>query len=131
MGIEINQLKKGDYFLHREEPCIIKEIGLVVCGTHSHAKMKVTVNGIFSGFHETFSMPLHHRVEHLGIIRKAAQIIAKSGDSMQIMDNVTFETIDATAGKELFEQLSEGDTITFVEFGNKARVIEKRATMED
>ncbi len=128
MGVEINQLKKGDYLLHKDEPCIIKDIGLVVFGTHSHAKMKLTVHGLFTGLNETISFPLHHRVEQVEIIRKAAQLLSKTEASAQIMDNVSYETKDAQAAKELLEQLQEGDVITYVEFNNTARVLEKRSS---
>jgi translation elongation factor P/translation initiation factor 5A len=125
--MEINQMKKGNYMLHKDEPVMIKEIGLVVYGTHSHAKMKLTVNGVFSSLNETFTLPLHHKVEDIEIIRKAAQLIAKSNEAVQIMDNVSYETFDAEVDRALMEELQEGDAVTFVEFGNKARIIEKRS----
>ncbi|MDP7116336.1 MAG: hypothetical protein QF915_04720 [Candidatus Woesearchaeota archaeon] len=126
MAEEINKVKKGNYILHKEEPVMIEEIGLVVYGTHSHAKMKLTVSGVFSDLNETFTLPLHHRVDKLDIIRKAGQLIAKNPDNLQVMDNVSFATIDAEAASELMEELAEGDTVTFIEYGNKARVVEKR-----
>tara|TARA_Y100000310_G_scaffold345348_2_gene464003 strand:+ start:2217 stop:2594 length:378 start_codon:yes stop_codon:yes gene_type:complete len=125
MAEEINQIKKGNYILHKDEVVIIKEIGLVVYGTHSHAKMKVTVGGVFSELNETFTLPLHHRVDKLDIIRKAAQLIALQGGSGQIMDNVSYETKDVEIPEGL--EVQEGDTVTFIEYGNKAKVLEKRS----
>ena len=112
--------------LHKDEPVVIKEIGLVVYGTHSHAKMKVTVGGVFSNLNETFTLPLHHKVDDIEIKKKAAQFLSKGDSSVQVMDTVSYETFDAEAGQDVLESLSEGDMVTFVEYGGKARVLEKR-----
>jgi len=124
--IEIKQLKKGDYVLHKGEPALITSIGLVVTGTHSHGKMKVQVRGLFSGTGDSFTLPLHERVQDVEIIRKLAQLIAKNPDNVQVMDMQSFETITAEADKGLMQELSEGDNVTYVEFEGRARVIEKR-----
>lgn len=124
--IEIKHLKKGNYMLHKGEPAMITSIGFVVTGTHSHGKMKVQVRGLFSGKGDSFTLPLHERVQEVKIIRKLAQLIAKNPNNAQVMDMQSFETVTADADDELMQELNEGDNVTYVEFEGKARVIEKR-----
>ncbi len=124
--IELKKLKKGDYMLYKDEPHVIKEIGIVVYGTHSHSKLKLSVKGVFSGKSETFTRPIHDTVENLDIIKKHGQLVSKGANSFQVMDMRSYETIDAEADDELASELFEGDNVTFVEFNNKAKILEKR-----
>lgn len=124
--IEGKKLKKGDYILYKDEPHVIKEIGIAVYGTHSHAKLKLEVQGLFSNKHENFTLPIHDAVEEIEIIRKHGQVVSKTSDKIQIMDMRSYETMDAGIGQELLNEISEGDEITFVEFKNKSKILEKR-----
>lgn len=42
------------------------------------------------------------------------------------MDMVSYETLDANASSELFNELNEGDQVTFVDINGNIQVIEKR-----
>ena len=42
------------------------------------------------------------------------------------MDSTTYETLDATATKELIDELKEGDEVIFIEFEGNIQIIEKR-----
>ena len=124
--IEVKHLNKGSYILHKGEPCRITEIGIVVTSTHSHTKVKLKVEGLFTGLSESFTLPPHERVEEVEIIRKLAQLISKEGERAQIMDMRSFETLEAEIDQKLKDEISEGDNVTYVEFNGVARVIEKR-----
>jgi translation elongation factor P/translation initiation factor 5A len=123
---EIKHFSRGDYILHKDEPCRIEDLHLVVFGTHSHAKMKLTVKGLFTGLNETFSVPNHERLQEVDIIKKSGQLIAKGESKAQIMDNMTYETFDADIDPSAINEITEGDTITYVEFNGTARVMSKR-----
>ncbi len=45
---------------------------------------------------------------------------------MQIMDAVTFETIDVEVDNELMEQATENDQVTYIQFEKTAKVLEIR-----
>lgn len=124
--IELKHLRKGNYILHRGEPAVIKEMGIVVTGTHSHTKTKAVIQGVFSNFTETLIKSSHETVEQLDIIRKKAQLIAKLDNKVQIMDPVSYETLDAEVEEDLFNKLNEGDEVTYINFNNRSKVIEKR-----
>jgi|ETNmetMinimDraft_2_1059921.scaffolds.fasta_scaffold222044_1 translation elongation factor P/translation initiation factor 5A len=121
--IPVKHLRKGSYMIYKEEPCIVKEVVNVVTGTHSHTKVKVSFHGLFSGVNDSVTLPPHDSVEETEIIRKEGQLISKSDSKVQIMDMRTYETIDADSG-EL--ELNEGDSVTFIDFNGKAKVLEKR-----
>ena len=112
--IPLKDLKKGNYIMHRGEPAIIKEMGIAVTGTHSHTKCKATVQGIFSNFTDTIIASTHETVEELLIIRKRAQLLAKHERMVQIMDPVSYETLDAEIDPDLLVQLHEGDEVTYI-----------------
>lgn len=124
--VDLKKLKKGNYVIWEGEPCIIKELEFVVYSTHSHTKAKIELQGMFSGKLISTSLPLHEQLQEADITRKCATLISKTKSKLQIMDAVTFETIDADADEELFEQASENDQVTYVQFDKIAKVIEIR-----
>ena len=54
------------------------------------------------------------------------EVKSKTNDKIQIMDMVSYETLDANAPAELFEQINEGDEVTFIDLKGDVRIIEKR-----
>ena len=42
------------------------------------------------------------------------------------MDMVTYETLDAIAPSALFNELNDGDSVTFIEFRGNVEILEKR-----
>lgn len=124
--VEIKKLKKGNYVVHDGEPHIIKDLQFVVYGTHSHTKAKIILQNLFTGKIIETSLPLHEQMQEANIIRKCASIISKEDSKMQIMDAVSFETIDADIESELLKQADENDQVTYIQFGNIAKVIEIR-----
>jgi len=124
--LEVKKLKKGNYILHKGEPYVVKEVQTVVTGTHTHSKVKLSVHGLFSGVNESLTLPPHDHVDDINLIRKHGQVISKIEDRIQIMDMFSYETLDADYHEDLIDGLSEGDEITYVDFGGTAFVIEKR-----
>lgn len=124
--IEIKKLSKGSYIAHKGEPYRITKLHLVVVGTHSHTKTKVEMVGLFSGKKEMLTMSPHERVEDVEVIRRHGQLIAKTGDEVQVMSMDNYEMVDAEVQPDLIDEINEGDDVTYVEFEGRARVIEKR-----
>ena len=71
---------------------------------------------------------MHHtdKVEVVDIVKKTGQIISKTNDKVQIMDNVSYETLDASAPEELHNELNEGDKVIFIDFKGNIQIIEKK-----
>ncbi len=121
-----SELKKGDYFRHNNELLRVNRKELVAYGTHSHSKLKLFVQSLDKKGEKTIN--LHHtdKVEIIDIIRKSAQVISKTPDKVQIMDSVSFETVDADIDEELLNELNEGDEVTFINLEGNFKILEKR-----
>ena len=121
-----SDLQRGSYFIYNNEPVQVVRKEVVVYGTHSHSKLKLFIQGLNKKGER--SINLHHtdKVEILDITRKTGQVISKTNDKVQIMDNVSYETIDANAPEELLNELNEGDQVIFVDFKGNFQIIEKK-----
>ncbi|MCP3682316.1 MAG: hypothetical protein GY861_06460 [bacterium] len=122
----VKEVKKGEYIVHRNEPCKIMKKENVTFSSHSHTKLKIDLEGLFSNFKETVTLLPHESVEDVEIIRKKGQVVARLADKVQVMDLVSYETMDGDVDRDLLEQLNEGDEVTFVGFNEQVKVLEKR-----
>ena len=121
-----SELERGNYFIYNNEPVRVLRKEVIVVGTHSHSKLKFYIQGLNEKSER--SINLHHtdKVEIIDIIRKLGQIVSKSNKNLQIMDMVSYETIDANAPAEMINELNEGDKVTFIELSGNVEIIEKR-----
>ncbi len=121
-----SELERGNYFIYNGEPVRVLRKEVIVVGTHSHSKLKFFIQGLNEKSER--SVNFHHtdKVEIVDIVRKLGQIIAKTNSKVQLMDMVSYETLDANAPAELFSELNEGDNVTFVDVQGVIEIIEKR-----
>ena len=120
------ELKRGSYFIHNGKPVQVTRRELVAYGTHSHSKLKLFIKGLSGRGEKTVNMHHTDRVEIVEIIKKVGQVISKTDDKVQIMDNVSYETLDGTAPRDLINELNEGDQVTFIDFNGNIQILEKR-----
>ena len=125
MSEEVKHIKAGSYIVYKDQPYQVKKNQIVVTGTHSHTKNRLDIKALFTDKNESIVFPPHERMEMAEILRKKAQVISKASN-LQIMDMVSYETVDAEADEELMQELNEGDEVTYVEFNNMRKVLEKR-----
>lgn len=123
---DVKKLRPGTYILHKDRPWRVLKNQIVVTGTHSHTKNKLELQNVFSGDYESITLPPHDKVEDIQIIRKLGQLLSKAKEKVQVMDMNTYETFDAEISQELFENLNEGDNVTFIEFNGRISILEKR-----
>lgn len=123
---EAKDLKAGDYIKLNNEIVKVIRKEVVAYGTHCHSKNKLFLQGLISKGQKIVNMSHSDKVETVEVIRKEGQVISKMPDKVQIMDNVSYETIDAEVDDELLNVLNEGDTVTFIEMEGKSKVMEKR-----
>jgi translation elongation factor P/translation initiation factor 5A len=124
--MEISKMGKGKCIIMDGRPYRIIDIRNVVVSKHSHTKTKVDLEDVFTGSKITKTMPTHENFREVEIPRKKGQLIAKIEDKVHVMDTISYETFDAEIDKDLLKQLTEGDEITFVQFGGFSKVINKR-----
>lgn len=121
--VDIKKLKKGNYVIHENEPCIIQ--GIQFLPNKNNPIVKLELEGIFSG--KSYDTQLTHRtVQEANLTRKCATVVSKKNNKVQIMDVATFETFSAIIPKELLVKAEEGDNITYIQFGDTAKVLEVR-----
>ncbi|MBU0628609.1 MAG: hypothetical protein KKC75_05435 [Nanoarchaeota archaeon] len=124
--VQAKELKPGNYIRINKEILKVIRKEVVACGTHSHSKTKLFVQGLMSKGEKNFNFAHGDNLEVVEIMKKEGQVISKMPDKVQIMDVISFETIDADADRELLESLNEGDSVTFISFEGNTRVMEKR-----
>ena len=120
------EIKPGVYIRLNNE--IMKVVGkeIVNYGTHCHSKTKLLLQGLFSKGNRSITVGNHENVETVDILRKEGQVISKLPSKVQLMDSISYETVDADVDNELLQELNEGDTVTFISFEGNTRVLEKR-----
>ena len=121
-----SELERGNYFIYNNEPVRVLRKEVIVVGTHSHSKLKFYIQGLNEKSERTVNFHHTDKVEIVEIVRKLGQIIAKSNNKIQLMDMMNYETHDANAASQLFNELNEGDQITFIEINGNIQIIEKR-----
>ncbi|MBW2976505.1 hypothetical protein KY347_03605 [Candidatus Woesearchaeota archaeon] len=121
-----SELQRGSYFIYNGEPVCVVRKEIVVYGTHSHSKLKLFIKGLTEKGERSVNMHHTDKIEIVDIIKKTGQVISKADDKVQIMDNVSYETLDAAAPEELHNELNEGDNVIFVDFKGNIQIIEKR-----
>lgn len=120
------ELERGNYFIYNGEPVRVLRKEVIVVGTHSHSKLKLYFQGLNEKAERTVNFKHEDKIETVDIVRKLGQIIAKANNKIQIMDMVSYETLDANAPAELFNELNEGDNVTFISLNGNIQIIEKR-----
>ena len=121
-----SELQRGTYFIYNGEPVRVLRKEVIVVGTHSHSKLKFYIQGLNEKAERTVNFHHTDKVEIVDIVRKLGQIISRTNNKVQVMDMVNYETLDAIAPAELFNELIEGDQVTFIDLNGNIRIIEKR-----
>lgn len=123
--IKVADARVGTCVMNRGEPSRVTQKERVTVGTHMHSKTKLTVQGIFSGRSEVLTLSHHENLEDVEIVNKKGQVVAKiPPNKLQIMDLVSYETLTATVADEIFQQLQEGNVVTFIDFNGRIILLE-------
>ena len=111
---EVRTLKENRYVIIDEEPCRIQSISTSKPGKHGEAKARVEGVGIFDGLKHSFVHPVSHKVKVPLIDKRAAQVLAKIGEEVQLMDMITYETFNIPIPEEFKDDLKEGMEIQYL-----------------
>lgn len=125
---EASELERGKYFIWNNEPVRVVRKELVAYGTHSHTKLKLYVQGLKTKGEKVVTLGHNDKVEILDIIRKIGQVISKTNNKVQVMDAISYETLDAEADEELLNQIKEGDQVTFVDYAGAAQILDRKGS---
>ncbi|MGC8583273.1 MAG: translation initiation factor IF-5A [Thermoproteus sp.] len=92
--VEVGELKEGSYIVIDGEPCRVVEIEKSKTGKHGSAKARVVAVGLFDNVKRTLSVPVDTQVEVPIIEKFTAQVLAISGDTIQLMDMRDYKTLE-------------------------------------
>jgi translation elongation factor P/translation initiation factor 5A len=118
--MDIKQLKKGNYVVHDTKPYMVKEVQLF------DKIYKVVLENLFSGEMINASFDLTQDIPEADVKRKCATILSKTEDKLEIMDMINFDTFKVSPRPEVFNQASENDQVTYIQFEDKTKVLEVR-----
>ena len=117
---ELGSLKVGSYILlpvsdqPTGEPCRITEYDTSKPGKHGSAKARIVAVGIYDGQKRPHVGPVSMQIHVPLIDKRTGQIISIVGSKIQVMDSVTFETIDVDMiNEELEGTLDQGKDIEY------------------
>jgi len=115
MYAELGSLKVGNFIVINGEPCRIVEMSKAKTGKHGSAKAHVVAIGIFTGNKRTLVAPVSQRVEVPIIDKRNAQVIAVTGDTVQLMDLETYETfeVDMPSEEDIRAKLEPGAEVEY------------------
>ena len=121
-----SELERGNYFIVNNEPVRVMRKEVVAFGTHSHSKLKIFYQPLNGGGEKSVTLQHADKVDVVEIIRKLGQVISKTSSKVQVMDMVSYETLDASASSEMLNELNEGDQVTFIDLKGDVKILEKR-----
>lgn len=122
---ELGELRVGSYIVIDGEPCRIVEMSKAKTGKHGSAKAHIVAIGIFSGAKKTLVAPVSQRVEVPIINKRTGQILAITGNSLQVMDLETFETFEMEIPKEeeIASKLAPGVEVEYWVIMNRRKIV--------
>ncbi len=125
----LGDLKKGSYIVIDGEPCRIVEISRAKTGKHGSAKAHVVAIGVFSGQKKTLVAPVDTRVQVPIIEKRIGQVIADLGDSIQIMDMETYDTLEVEKPEDesLRSKLEPGAQVEYWLIMGRAKIMRLRS----
>jgi len=129
----LGDLKKGNYIVIDGEPCRVVEITKAKTGKHGSAKAHVVAIGLFTGQKRTLVAPVDTQVQVPIIEKRNAQVLADLGETVQLMDLETYDTIEVEKPKddpELIERLKPGAQIEYWLVMGKPKIMRTRSAEE-
>jgi len=121
-----SDLERGKYFLYKGEVYKVIRKEVVAYGTHSHTKLRLYIEDLEGKGEKVINLSHTDKVDIVDILKKTAQVISKTPNSIQIMDTHSYETFDAEIEPELKELVNEGDEVIFINYNNMIKVLEKK-----
>lgn len=111
----IKHLKTGSFILIDDAPCKVEKVQASSTGKHGHAKIRVDAIGLLDGRRRSIVKPSHESVSVPIITKHKAQVLAISGDHVQLMDLENYSTFELPIPEELKDTLEAGGETDYFE----------------
>ncbi len=119
------RVKKGQWILIDGAVCRVVDVQISAPGKHGSAKVRITAVGVFDGQKRQLLRPSDADVEVPVMKRKTGQVIAVTGDEVQIMDLSDYSTFEiplSAVDEELREKLQPGVEVELLEAGEYRKI---------
>jgi len=123
--VSAKEIGAGDYFKVKNDIFCVVRKELVNVGTHSHTKIKMFVQNLNGGSEKQMVYSHEDKLEGVDVAKSKGQVVLKGTNTIQVMDLFSYETVDASIEPELLSELTEGDTVAFVDVEGKKKVTDK------
>ncbi len=123
---EIKKLRPGGFVLIEGIPLRVDKVQKSKGGKHGAAKARLFARGIFDNTKKIIVKPADAKMEVPIVEKKSAQVVALSGNNVQLMDLTTYETTEVPVPEELKDQLTEGDEVMVWSFGKYVMIKGKK-----
>ena len=128
--VDLGSLKTGSYILlpvsdqPTGEPCRISEYDTSKPGKHGAAKARIVGVGVFDGQKRPHVGPVSMQVHVPLIDKRTGQVISIIGQTIQIMDSETFETIDVTLAEgDVRDRLENGQNVEYWKVMDRTKIM--------
>ncbi len=128
--VKATQVKVGNHIVYDAEVFVVKSTDKSKSGKHGHAKVRMSVENIITGKSKSLVMPGDDKLKKPIILKKIAQILSTSPDTVQLMDKETFEVFETLIPdyESIGGSLESGDEVDLWEFLGKRVIRKKRST---
>ena len=111
--VSVGTLKKGDTIVIEGNACKISDMSTSRPGKHGHAKVNLMAVGLIDGKKRQLTMPGHDKVDAPIIEKKTAQVLSIAGNTANVMDMETYETMDLEIPQEFKAEIAEGKEVLY------------------
>lgn len=127
--VEVRTLKKGKFVVIDGEPCKIVGIQTSKPGKHGAKKARIEGIGVLDGQKRSLVKPVESKIDIPLIERKAAQILAIMGNTIQLMDMETYETFELRkpGPGDIEGTIVEGAEIEYLEAMGRQKIVRVRS----
>jgi len=113
--VSVGSLKVGSYIIIDGVACKVISTATSRPGKHGHAKVNMMATGLLDGKKRNIVLPGHDNIDVPIIGKKNGQVLSVSGDTVNIMDSETYETLDLKIPENLKADIVEGVTVVYWE----------------
>jgi translation initiation factor 5A len=111
----IKNLKRGSFVLIDDSPCKVESVSSGKAGKHGASKTRVDAIGLFDGRRRSIVKPSSDKVDVPIINKKKAQVLAISGNRVQLMDLSNYSMFELDIPEEQKGKLNSGEEINYYE----------------
>ncbi len=113
--VNVRDIKAGKFIMIDGFPSKVVDVSSSKPGKHGSAKVQITGIGIFDGQKRMLFSHSGEDVEAPLLERKRGQVISVNGDSMVVMDLVSFENFDIAIPPDMEGTAEAGKEIDYIE----------------